>query len=130
MRRDGKAGVGEEEGTELGFDKIEQVMRERVRATREAVVEVEIAQRGNATYDSEDVSATDTDRTCTNWVREWQWRVKLRAPEQRMGRKRWGLARSNVQVLCDDSARANLRRHVQRGAILEGFNAAGRVDGY
>ncbi len=39
MQRDSKAGMVGEEGVEFGPDTIEQVMRERVRATIEAIVE-------------------------------------------------------------------------------------------
>jgi len=51
MQRDSKAGMVEEEGAGFGADTIEQVMRERVRATLEAIVEEELeaalgAQRG------------------------------------------------------------------------------------
>lgn len=42
MRRDSKAGMVAEEVTEFGLDTIEQVMRERVRATIEAIVEEEL----------------------------------------------------------------------------------------
>jgi putative transposase len=42
MRRDSKVGVVGEEVTEFGLDTIEQVMRERVRATIEAIVEEEL----------------------------------------------------------------------------------------
>jgi putative transposase len=42
MWRDSKTGMGEEEGREFGLDTIEQVMRERVRATLEAIVEEEL----------------------------------------------------------------------------------------
>lgn len=42
MRRDSKRRVGEEEVQDFGLDTIEQVMRERVRATIEAIVEEEL----------------------------------------------------------------------------------------
>jgi putative transposase len=42
MRRDSKTRMGEEGGPEFGGDTIEQVMRERVRATIEAIVEEEL----------------------------------------------------------------------------------------
>src|SRR5262244_4493403 len=42
MWRDSKIGVGGEEVTEFGPDTIEQIMRERVRATIEAIVEEEL----------------------------------------------------------------------------------------
>lgn len=42
MRRDSKVRGGEEEVRALGLDTIEQVMRERGRATIEAIVEEEL----------------------------------------------------------------------------------------
>ncbi len=42
MRRDSKVGRGAEEVTAFGLDTMEQVMRERVRATIEAIVEEEV----------------------------------------------------------------------------------------
>jgi putative transposase len=42
MGRESKTGMGEEEVRELGVDTIEQVMRERVRATIAAIVEEEL----------------------------------------------------------------------------------------
>lgn len=78
---------------------------------------VEIAKRGRRHYDFADVIPNNRDLACTHSVAERNF--ELRAFEQRMGRKRWGLARSDAQVLSDDPARANLGRDVQRGHAVE-----------